>query len=208
MSGLAFERETFEAELLDPRHGFEPTRTPVEVRRDPLIGNSARILPAGSFPRPPATTSSASQPRPATRALSAPSESRNRRRACLPGCGPKGGSAPARPSCSPTSSRTREWSSVSVYSSERHLLPLPELTRGAHRGQPPRPAQVLTGRARVRSDRAVDQRQRESPAAVRQLDLPSAPAGQREPLPTTMQRLLAAVHPRISAPTSPPSRRT
>ena len=52
MSRLVFERETFEAELLDPRHGFEPTRSTVEVRRDPLTGHSARILPAGSFPSP------------------------------------------------------------------------------------------------------------------------------------------------------------
>jgi hypothetical protein len=45
-------RERLTAEFLDPRRNFEPTRVPLEVRWDPLTGQSSELLPAGSLPRP------------------------------------------------------------------------------------------------------------------------------------------------------------
>src|SRR5262249_57595532 len=37
------------AEILDPRHDYQPTPTSVEVRWDPLIGYSARIVAGAHF---------------------------------------------------------------------------------------------------------------------------------------------------------------
>ena len=195
MKRLAFARETFEAELLDPRREFELTRATVEVRRDPLTGHSARILPAGSFP-PPA--------RQDLERLAA--ETRD---GC-PFCGerideetprlsadvwPEGrirsGDAVLFPNLVPYA----RWSSVSVYSPVRHLLPLTELTPS-----------LVAGNLRVQRDfgravLAVD------PSAewitLNANHLPPAGSsifhphlqGSANPLPTTMQRLLAAVPP-------------
>jgi UDPglucose--hexose-1-phosphate uridylyltransferase len=195
MSRAGFERETFEAELLDPRRGFEPTKARVEVRRDPLTGHSARILPAGSFP-PPARHDLerlAAETRDACPFCAERIEEQTPR---LPaGVRPEGriraGEAVLFPNLVPYA----KWSSVSVYSAERHLLRLPELT----------PA-LVADNLRV---------QRESGRAVLALD-PSAAwtsinanhlppsgssifhphlQGSANPQPTTMQRLLAAVPP-------------
>jgi hypothetical protein len=49
---MELRRERFQAELLDPRRNFELARATVEVRWDPLTGQSCRLLPPGSFPPP------------------------------------------------------------------------------------------------------------------------------------------------------------
>lgn len=193
MSRLAFERETFEAELLDPRRGFEPTTATVEVRRDPLTGHSARILPAGSFP-PPARHDLgqlAAETRDACPFCTGRIDEQTPRFA--PEVWPDGrirvGEAVLFPNLVPYA----KWNSVSVYSPERHLLALQELT----------PALVADN---LRTQRgfgcavlAFD------PAAswisVNANHLPPAGSsifhphlqGSANPLPTTMQRLLAAV---------------
>jgi len=52
VTAVRFRRERLEAEILDPRHGFERRRLPLEVRWDPLTGRSCRLLPRGSLPPP------------------------------------------------------------------------------------------------------------------------------------------------------------
>jgi UDPglucose--hexose-1-phosphate uridylyltransferase len=116
--------ERFVSAFLDPRRGFEPTEVPVEVRWDPLLGHAARLLPAGSIPPP------------ARHDLDALAEET---RASCPFCRdaleretprfPWGdrihrGEAVLFPNLVPYA----KWSSVSVYSPDRHRLALDELT--------------------------------------------------------------------------------
>jgi UDPglucose--hexose-1-phosphate uridylyltransferase len=195
MSRLAFERETFEAELLDPRRGFEPTRATVEVRRDPLTGHSARILPAGSFP-PPARHDLerlAAETRDACPFCAERIEERTPR--LPPEIWPEGrirvGEAVLFPNLVPYA----KWSSVSVYSAHRHLLPLTELTPG-----------LVADNLRVQREfgrRALAHDPGSRWIGVNANHLaPSGSSifhphlqGSANPLPTTMQRLLAAVPP-------------
>jgi galactose-1-phosphate uridylyltransferase len=195
MSRLAFERETLEAELLDPRRGFEPTRTTVEVRRDPLTGHSARILPAGSFP-PPAVHDLERLAAATRETCPFCAERLEERTPRLPASvwaegRIRSGEAVLFPNLVPYA----KWSSVSVYSPERHLLPLVELTPALVAGN------LQAQRDFARAVLAVD------PAAawitVNANHLPPSGSsifhphlqGSANPLPTTMQRLLAAVPP-------------
>ena len=117
--------ERFVSTFLDPRQGFEPVEVAVEVRWDPLLGHAARLLPAGSIP-PPA--------RHDLDALAAET------RASCPFCAdaleretprfPWGdrirrGEAVLFPNLVPYA----KWSSVSVYSPDRHRLALDEITQ-------------------------------------------------------------------------------
>jgi hypothetical protein len=52
MCPVELRRERLESEFLDPRRDFEPVRLPLEIRWDPLTGESCRLLPAGSLPQP------------------------------------------------------------------------------------------------------------------------------------------------------------
>jgi UDPglucose--hexose-1-phosphate uridylyltransferase len=120
--------ERFVAEILDPREGFEPRRSEVEIRRDPLTGRSCRLLPPGCFPAP--------------KHLDLEQLARRSRESC-PFCGdrierltprlppavwPEGrirrGQAVLFPNLVPYS----RWSSVSIYSADRHLLPIGSMT--------------------------------------------------------------------------------
>jgi UDPglucose--hexose-1-phosphate uridylyltransferase len=195
MSRIAFEREIFEAELLDPYHGFAPTRTKVEARRDPLTGHSARILPAGSFPPPArhdlerlAAETRKTCPFCAERIEEEtprlpPAVSRDGRI--------RAGEAVLFPNLVPYA----KWSSVSVYSPERHLLSLPDLTPSLVA------ANLLAQRAFARAVLAFDPTSQW--ISVNANHLPPAGSsifhphlqGSANPLPTTMQRLLAAVPP-------------
>lgn len=195
MRKIRFERDTFEAELLDPRRGFQPTQATVEVRRDPLTGHSARILPAGSFP-PPARHDLerlAAETRDTCPFCAERIEEQTPRlpRTVWPEGRIRTGEAVLFPNLVPYS----KWSSVSVYSAHRHLLRLTELAPG-----------LVADNLRV---------QREFGQAVRVHDpgaqwigvnanhlAPSGSSifhphlqGSAHPLPTTMQRLLAAVLP-------------
>jgi galactose-1-phosphate uridylyltransferase len=193
VSRIVFERVTFEAELLDPRRDFEPTRTTVEARRDPLTGHSARILPPGSFP-PPAVHDLGQLAAETREGCPFCPERIEQETPRLPtGPGPEGriraGEAVLFPNLVPYA----KWSSVSVYSPERHLIPLPELT----------PALVADNlRAQRKFARAVlafDP----SWISVNANHLPPSGSsifhphlqGSASLLPTTMQRLLEAVPP-------------
>lgn len=120
--------ERYVATFLDPRRGFAPARVPAEVRWDPLTGRSCRLLPEGTIPRPAAHD---------LRELDA------RTRPGCPFCGealaretprlPPELHAEGRIRCGeavlfPNLVPYAPWSSVSVYSPDRHLLPLAAIT--------------------------------------------------------------------------------
>lgn len=195
MSRIRLERETFEAELLDPRRSFEPTRATIEVRRDPLTGHNARILPAGSFP-PPAQQDLerlAAETREACPFCTERIEEQTPR--LPPEIWPEGrirvGEAVLFPNLVPYA----KWSSVSIYSADRHHIPLRELT-----------PQLVADNLRAQREfgRAVaahDPGARWISVNANHL-APSGSSifhphlqGSAHPLPTTMQRLLAAVFP-------------
>jgi UDPglucose--hexose-1-phosphate uridylyltransferase len=193
---VEFRRSVVEGEILDPERGFEPRAVRLEVREDPLTGHTARLLqPAGLMPP---------QDPDELRALG------ERTRAGCPFCpervevvtpklpaeiAPEGrirrGEALLFPNLLPYA----RFSSVSVYSPERHVLALDELT--------PRlvadnlAAQVAWARACVEAD---------SSAGWVSINanhmLPSGSSifhphlqGAVNPTPTTMQRLLSEVSP-------------
>jgi UDPglucose--hexose-1-phosphate uridylyltransferase len=188
-------RERLVAEFLDPRSGFERSRVPLEIRWDPLTGQSCRLLPDGSFP-PPAQHD--------LEVLA-----RETRETC-PFCGsrvehetprfppeiwPDGrirrGDALLFPNLVPYA----KWSSVSIYSPERHLLPLGEL--GPSLIADNLATQVDFARAVTAHDPSSDW------ISVNANHLPPSGSsifhphlqGSANPEPTTMQRLLAAVDP-------------
>ncbi len=193
MSRPVFERETFEAELLDPRRGFEPTRATVEVRRDPLTGHGARILPAGSFP-PPAVHDLerlAAETRDACPFCAERIDDETPRLAAA--VSPVGRIGAGEAILFPNLVPYAKWSSVSVYSPECHLLPLPELTPSLVADN--LRVQREFGRAVLAHDPAstwVSVNANHLPPAGSSVFHPHL-QGTANPLPTTMQRLLAAV---------------
>jgi UDPglucose--hexose-1-phosphate uridylyltransferase len=126
--GTELRRERFTAELLDPRRRFESTRAVVEVRWDPLTGQSCRLLPESSLIPP------------APQDLDALAE---QSRSSCPFCGERiERETPRFPAAVCREGRIRvgeavlfpnlvpyaKWNSVSVYSPARHCLRLEELT--------------------------------------------------------------------------------
>lgn len=125
---MTLRREPFETEYLDPRRGFDPTRVRGEVRWDPLTGRTARLLPEGTIPPPvrhdldalaastrdgcPFCTDAIERATPRFLASQWP-EGRIRRGAAV---------------LFPNLVAYANWSSVSVYSPELHLLPLDAIT--------------------------------------------------------------------------------
>jgi UDPglucose--hexose-1-phosphate uridylyltransferase len=188
--------ERFTAELLDPRRGFKPTTTTVEVRCDPLTGQSCRLLPPGAMP-PPATQdlqTLASQTRPSCPFCTERIDTETPRFPAhiIPAGRIRVGEALLFPNLLPYA----KWSSVSVYSPGRHLLSLDELT-------PSLIADNLT--AQVEFGRAVathDPTSRWTSINANQLP-PSGSSifhphlqGSANPVPTTVQRLFAELDPR------------
>jgi len=193
--GVELRREQLVAELLDPRNGFERTRLPLEVRWDPLTGQSCRLLPAGSIPAP------------ARHDLARLAE--QSRDAC-PFCGDRlDRETPRFPAevCEEGRFRSGEavlfpnlvpyakWSSVSVYSADRHLLPIDELS----------PSLVADNlETQVRFAAAVLSHDPSSSwVSINANHLPPSGSsvfhphlqGSANPMATTMQRLLAGVDP-------------
>ncbi len=195
MSRLAFERETFTAELLDPRRGFERTRMQVEARRDPLTGHSARILPPESFP-PPARHD-LERLAAATRegCPFCPERIDGETPRFPPELWPEGRIAAGEAVLFPNLVPYAKWSAVSVYSPRRHLLPLAELTPSLVAGN------LLAQREFGRAVRAHDPAARWLSVNANHL-APSGSSifhphlqGSAHPQPTTMQRLLAELPP-------------
>jgi galactose-1-phosphate uridylyltransferase len=125
---MELRRERVTAELLDPRTGFERSRLPLEMRWDPLTGQSCRLLPEGSLPKPEVQdlAALAAQTQPTCPFCAERIDNETPR--FPPELWPEGrircGEALLFPNLAPYA----KWSSVSVYSPERHLLPLEELT--------------------------------------------------------------------------------
>lgn len=188
-------RERLTAEILDPRAGFERVRTPLEIRWDPLTGQSCRLLPAESFPPPG---------RHDLERLAAETS------AACPFCAERiGEQTPRLPPELHADGRIRrgeavlfpnlaayaKWSSVSVYSPGRHLLTLDDLT----------PALLADNLAtQAEFQRVVRAHDPESSwGSVNANHLPPAGSsifhphlqGSANPWPTTLQRLLAEIDP-------------
>jgi galactose-1-phosphate uridylyltransferase len=121
-------RQPLTAEILDPGRGFEPARLELELRWDPLTGHTSRVLPAANLlPQSQLDLALVAEE---TRA-GCPFCSEALERATpklLPEISPEGrirrGDAVLFPNLLPYSTH----SSVSVYSPERHFLPLAEMT--------------------------------------------------------------------------------
>jgi UDPglucose--hexose-1-phosphate uridylyltransferase len=187
--------ERVEAEILDPRRGFERVRTQVEQRRDPLTGHGCRLLPAGSIP-PPA--------RHDLERLAA--ESRESCPFCAgrieretPRFPPevvgdgriRSGAAVLFPNLVPYA----KWSSVSVYSPELHLLRLDELTPDLLADN--LATQVEFARAVLAADPAsrwVSVNANHLPPSGSSVFHPHL-QGSAHPAPTSLQRLLAELPP-------------
>jgi UDPglucose--hexose-1-phosphate uridylyltransferase len=188
-------RERFTAELLDPRHGFERTRVPVEVRWDPLTSQSCRLLPRGSLPAPAVQDlgALAEQSRPAC-PFCAQRVDRETPRFPAEVC-PEGrihvGEAVLFPNLVPYA----RWSSVSVYSPERHLLPLEELTASLIRDN--LASQVRFARAAIARDpesRWISINANHLPPSGSSIFHPHL-QGSANPVPTTTQKLFAELGP-------------
>src|SRR5438270_1708964 len=191
---MEFRRWIIDGEILDPERGFEPRALRVEVREDPLTGHTARLLSAAGLLPP--------QDPDELRALG------ERTRAGCPFCAERVEAAtPKLPAEIAPEGRIRRgeallfpnllpyarFSSVSLYSPERHVLALDELT--------PRlvadnlAAQVAWARACVEADPSAGW-----VSINANHMLPSGSSifhphlqGAVNPVPTTMQRLLAQV---------------
>jgi UDPglucose--hexose-1-phosphate uridylyltransferase len=188
---VEFRREEFTAELLDPRRGFERIRLPVEVRWDPLTGQSCRLLPEGSLPPPELQDleALAEQTRPTCPFCAERIETVTPR--FPPELLPEGrircGEALLFPNLVPYA----KWSAVSVYSPDRHLLRLDELTPGLLADN--LMAQVEFARAVLRHDpssRWVSVNANQLPPSGSSIFHPHL-QGSANPEPATVQRLLA-----------------
>lgn len=175
--------ERFVATFLDPRQEFAAVEVPVEVRFDPLTGRSARLLPEGSIPAP---------------ALHDLDELAEQTRATCPFCTdaleretprfPWGdgrirrGEAVLFPNLVPYA----PWSSVSVYSPDRHRLALDEITPALLADN--LAAQVEFGRAVAQEWFSINANH--LPAAGSSIFHPHL-QGAASPVPTNAQRELA-----------------
>jgi galactose-1-phosphate uridylyltransferase len=192
---MELRRERFTAELLDPRHGFELRRSTVEVRWDPLTGRSCRLLSAGSLP-PPAELdleALAEQSQPNCPFCAEKVERATPR--FPPDVLPEGRIRVGEALLFPNLVGYAKWSSVSVYSPARHLLRLEELT-------PSLIADNLAAQAEFA--RVVLAHDPDSVwVSVNANQLPPSGSsifhphlqGSAHPVPTTAQRVFAAIAP-------------
>ena len=188
---IDFRHERFTAELLDPRRGFEPTRTEVEVRWDPLTGQSCRLLPSGTMMPPAAQDleALAERSRPTCPFCAERVEQETPRfpEAVLSGGRVRVGEALLFPNLLPYA----KWSSVSVYSPERHVLPLEELTPSLFADN--LAAQVEFARAVLAHDPTsawVSINANQLPPSGSSIFHPHL-QGAAHPVPTTVQRVFA-----------------
>jgi UDPglucose--hexose-1-phosphate uridylyltransferase len=188
---IELRRKRITAELLDPQYAFERVRLPLEIRWDPLTGQSCRLLPERSLPPPELQDleALAAQSRPTCPFCAERIETVTPRFA--PELWPEGrirhGEALLFPNLVPYS----KWSSVSVYSPERHLLRLEELTPSLLADN--LISQVTFARAVLSHDpssRWVSVNANQLPPSGSSIFHPHL-QGAANPIPTTVQRLLA-----------------
>jgi galactose-1-phosphate uridylyltransferase len=192
---MELRRERVTAELLDPREGFERSKSQLEIRWDPLTGQSCRLLPEGSLPPPELQdlAALAERTRPTCPFCAERVESATPR--FPPEVWPEGrirrGEALLFPNLVPYS----KWSSVSVYSPRRHVLRLDELTPSLLADN--LAAQVSFARAVLRHDPSsqwVSVNANQLPPSGSSIFHPHL-QGSASPVPTTVQRLLADLGP-------------
>ena len=188
---MELRREVITAEILDPRRDFAPTKLTLEIRWDSLTGQTSRILPSAGLLRPAAFDLH---------------ELAEQTRSGCPFCGERIEEATPKlpPSVAPEGRIRRgeavlfpnllpysKHSSVSVYSPQRHFLPLAEMT--AELVADNLATQVEFARAVMRADEEATW------ASVNANHmLPAGSSlfhphlqGSVNPTPTTFQRLLA-----------------
>jgi galactose-1-phosphate uridylyltransferase len=192
---VSLRRERVTAELLDPRRGFERVRLPLEIRRDPLTGQSCRLLPEGSLPppEPQDLEALAEQTRPACPFCTERIETQTPR--FPPEVWPEGRIRSGEALLFPNLVPYAKWSSVSVYSPERHLLRLDELTPSLITGN--LVAQATFAQAVLRHDPSsswVSVNANQLPPSGSSIFHPHL-QGSAGPQPTTVQRLLSQLGP-------------
>jgi UDPglucose--hexose-1-phosphate uridylyltransferase len=192
---LELRRERFTAELLDPRHGFERTRLPLEIRWDPLTGQSCRLLPEGSLPPPELQDldALAAQTRPTCPFCAERIESETPQ---FPAeLWPEGRIRCGEALLFPNLVAYSKWSSVSVYSPRHHLLRLDELTPSLLADN--LMSQVTFARAVLRHDPSsqwVSVNANQLAPSGSSIFHPHL-QGSANPVPTTVQHLLAGLGP-------------
>ena len=190
-SRLQLRREQFTAELLDPRHGFERIRLPLEIRWDPLTGQSCRLLPEGSLQSPELQDleALAEQSRPSCPFCADRIESETPR--FTPEVLTEGRIRCGEAVLFPNLVSYSKWSSVSVYSPQRHLLRLDELTPALLADN--LRSQVMFGLAVLQHDPSsqwVSVNANQLPPSGSSIFHPHL-QGSANPVPTTVQHLLA-----------------
>jgi UDPglucose--hexose-1-phosphate uridylyltransferase len=192
---MELRRERITAELLDPHNAFERIRLPLEIRWDPLTGQSCRLLPERSLPPPELQD---------LEALAAQS-----RRTCPfcveriekvtprfpPELWPEGRIRHGEALLFPNLVEYSKWSSVSVYSPRHHLLRLDELTPSLLADN--LNSQVTFARAVLQHDPSsqwVSINANQLPPSGSSIFHPHL-QGSANPVPTTVQRLLADIGP-------------
>ncbi len=125
---VEFRRESLAVEILDPRRGFRPAVSTLEIRQDPLTGLTARLIaPSGLLPRSDFDLAAlAQQTAPTCPFCSSRIDEHVPRfpRTLIAEGRVRVGEAVLFPNLLPYS----QYSAVSVYSPERHYLPLAEMT--------------------------------------------------------------------------------
>jgi UDPglucose--hexose-1-phosphate uridylyltransferase len=192
---MELRRERFEAEILDPRNGFAATRIPLEIRTDPLTGQTSRILPRGTF-QPPAQldlAELAEQSRTSCPFCAERVETQTPR--FTPDVVAEGRIRRGEALLFPNLAAYAKWSAVSIYSPDRHFLPLEELTApliGDNLA-----TQLAFARAALAADASscwISINANHLPPSGSSIFHPHL-QGSANPVPTTMQRLLAGVDP-------------
>jgi galactose-1-phosphate uridylyltransferase len=192
---MEFRRQEVKVEILDPRRGFEPAISRLEVRWDPLTGHTSRLIPpSGLLPRSDFDLAALAKETAPTCPFCSPRIEEAVPRfppAILPEGRVRVGEAVLFPNLLPYS----QYSTVSVYSPDRHYLPLSAMT-------PRLVADNLT--TQVLFDRAVGAADPAAGWASINANhmLPSGSSvfhphfqGGVNPTPTNMQRQLADVPP-------------
>lgn len=193
MPAFELKRERLEAEILDPRRGFERVRVPVEIRHDPLTGRTSRLLPRGSFPpaAPVDLPDLEAQSRPGCPFCPELVEEATPR--FPPEVVPEGRIRRGAALLFPNLVAYAKWSSVSIYSPERHTIPLRELDARAlaeNLGTQVAFAAAVTARDPASSWVCVNANQ--APPSGSSIFHPHL-QGAANPVPTTAQRAYAAV---------------
>jgi UDPglucose--hexose-1-phosphate uridylyltransferase len=188
-------RERFTAEFLDPQRGFERARLPLEIRWDPLTGQSCRLLPEGSLARPEAQDLEALAEQTGGTCPFCAERIESETPKLPPEIWPEGRIRCGEALLFPNLVAYSKWSSVSVYSPQRHLLRLDELTPALVADN--LMSQVTFARAVLRHDPSsqwVSVNANQLPPSGSSIFHPHL-QGSANPVPTTLQRLLAELGP-------------